>query len=309
MLVERPKSTKLVDTGDDVSKFGRADNYWHQKGFRYFFTKVRPGLTPPAHRDMMDLQARILRLYQIRGLEFGNWLSNEDRFNYVVCLYYSLYDLNKILHFNGNIGLANTLAVAFGARGRSRAVAHYEPGSEIINITRYDKDFRDPDKPGGFAASGGMGAFAHEYGHALDYFFGSRVDQHIKYRSLTYGHSIAWDFKNIWEKGGPHHLRYLAVEIVRRAVQDEKGGQSTWYRRMMKNPDTATEYYRRHNEIFARLFEQFIQYRLERIGVTNRLLSQNKYGSSSAYMRPAEFAKLVPLWEDLTSRMAAVVKK
>jgi len=308
-MQERSKSAKLQDSDNDVSKFGRADSYWHQKGFRSFFSRVRPGLTPPAHRDMMDLQARILRLFRIRGVEFGNWLTNEDRFNYIVCLYYSLYDMNKILRFGGNVGLENTLAVAFGARGRSRALAHYEPGSEIINITRYSKEFRDADKPRGFAESGGMGAFAHEYGHALDYFFGSRMDQHIKYRSLTYGHTCAWDFENIWGKGGSHHMRWLAVEIVRRAVQGEKGGQSTWYRRMLKNPATATEYYRRHNEIFARLFEQYIQYKLSRIGVTNRLLSQNKYEDSSAYMRRAEFAPLVPLWDELTARMSEVVRK
>jgi hypothetical protein len=305
MVIYPGAKAKITDTDSEVSKFGRADNFWHQKGFRTFFNKVRPGLTPPAHRDMMDLQARILKLFSIRGIEFGNWVTNEDRFNYVVCLYFSLYDLNKILHFNGNIGLANTIAVAFGARGSGRAIAHFEPGNNVINITRYDKDVRETDKPHSFATSGGMGAFAHEYGHALDYFFGSHIEQSLKYRSLTYGHTYSYEFKNVYQK---NTLRYLAVEIVRQAVQNDKAEQSPWYRRMLKNPSTSTEYFRRHNEIFARLFEQYIQYKLGKVGVTNKLLSQTKY-ESTAYMRPAEFEKIIPLFNQLTSKMADVVKK
>lgn len=305
MIIEKPKSRKLTDTDPQVSNFGRADEYWHRKGFRYYFTKVRPGLDPPSFRDMFDLQGRILRLYKIRGIEFGNWLTNEDRFNYVICLYYALYDLNKILHFNGNIGLGGTIAVAFGARGRSRAMAHFEPLNNVINITRYNKEIRDPDKPRNFAFSGGMGAFAHEYGHALDYFLGTHIEQNLHYRSLTYGHNYSFTFKNIYKPGT---LRFLAVEIVRQAVQHDKtGGQSTWYRRMMKNDRTNTEYFRRHNEIFARLFEQYIQHRLSQIGVTNQLLSQNKY-EGDAYMRRSEFKTIIPLFDQLTAKMAAIVK-
>ena len=300
------KSNKIQDTSAEISRFGRADNFWQQKGFRSYFTKVRPGLSPPPHVDMTDLQARILRLFKIRGIEFGNWLSTEDRFNYTVSLYFSLYDLNKILKFNGNVGLENTLGVAFGARGKGRAMAHYEPGSKIINITRYNKDVRETDKVYGFAETGGMGALAHEYGHALDYFFGSHIEQSTQYRSLTYGHTYAARFDNIYKPSTP--LRYLAVQIVRQAVQDSTNKPSPWYRRMLKNPATATEYYRRHNEIFARLFEQYIQYKLHRAGITNRLLSQTKY-ESTAYMKPAEFGYIIPLFDQLTAKMAAVVKK
>lgn len=301
----REKSNKITDTDGEISRMGRADNFWNQKGFRSFFNRVRPGLPVPAHKDMLDVHERIVKLFRIRGIEFGNWLSAEDRYNYVVCLYFSLYDLNKILHFNGNVGLQHTIGVAFGARGQGRAVAHFEPGTNIINITRYDKDVRDTTKPHTFATSGGMGAFAHEYGHALDYFFGSHIEQNIHYRSLTYGHTFSFRFDNIYQAGT---LRYLAVEIVRQAVQNEKGGQSAWYKRMLKNPDTATEYFRRHNEIFARLFEQYIQFKLEKSGITNKLLSQTKY-ESSAYMRGPELQKIIPLFDKLTAKMATLVKK
>jgi hypothetical protein len=42
--------------------------------------------------------------------------------------------------------------MAFGARGKARALAHYEPANKVINMTKY----------------GGAGSLAHEWGHALD---------------------------------------------------------------------------------------------------------------------------------------------
>lgn len=298
------KSLKLSDTDPEISKFGRVSEYWINKGFRVFSSRVRPGLRIPQGRSILDIQERILKLYHIKALEFGNWLTMEDRVNYVACLYFAMYDLNKILHFNGNIGF-DTVGIAFGARGSGHALAHFEPGEWIINITRYDKEVRDREKPDFFVKTGGMAALAHEYGHALDYFFGSYIEQHTEYRSLTYGRTYSFQFTNRWPVGS---LRHLAVEIVRQAVQGDKKGQSTWYRRMLANESTNTEYFRRHNEIFARLFEQYIRHKLQEIGVTNRLLSQTKY-ESSAYMKPAELKQIIPLFDQLTKKMAAIVSR
>ena len=44
------------------------------------------------------------------------------------------------------------LALAFGSRGKGRALAHYEPGRHVINLTKMS----------------GAGCLAHEWGHALD---------------------------------------------------------------------------------------------------------------------------------------------
>lgn len=50
------------------------------------------------------------------------------------------------------------LAIAFGARGKGKALAHYEPARVVINLTKLK----------------GAGSLAHEWGHAFDDFLGLR---------------------------------------------------------------------------------------------------------------------------------------
>ena len=52
-----------------------------------------------------------------------------------------------------------SLAIAFGARGKGGALAHFEPGRNVINLTKIK----------------GAGSLAHEWGHALDYFLGTSM--------------------------------------------------------------------------------------------------------------------------------------
>lgn len=51
------------------------------------------------------------------------------------------------------------LAIAFGARGKGNALAHYEPSRAVINLTKMK----------------GAGSLAHEFGHALDDMLGLRA--------------------------------------------------------------------------------------------------------------------------------------
>lgn len=51
------------------------------------------------------------------------------------------------------------LAIAFGARGKGNALAHYEPSRAVINLTKMK----------------GAGSLAHEFGHALDDMLGVRA--------------------------------------------------------------------------------------------------------------------------------------
>lgn len=52
------------------------------------------------------------------------------------------------------------LAIAFGARGKGKALAHYEPARVVINLTKMK----------------GAGSLAHEWGHAFDDFLGLRCN-------------------------------------------------------------------------------------------------------------------------------------
>ena len=101
--------------------------------------------------------------FSFRGIQFGNWVEGSKRQDDLNFAYDGLVDLAAVigvptqaLSLNGELGLA------FGARGKggdNAAMAHYEPGNVVINLTK----------------KMGAGSLAHEWWHALDNYF-SRMD-------------------------------------------------------------------------------------------------------------------------------------
>jgi hypothetical protein len=108
-----------------------------------------------------------LEAFGFRGVEFGNWAASDERQKHVNQAYDALADLADVLGIPARaISLDGTLGLAFGARGSGSAAAHYEPAKLVINITKIN----------------GPGALAHEWGHALDHYFGE-VDSPSPYSS------------------------------------------------------------------------------------------------------------------------------
>lgn len=173
----------------NVHSGSRITRYWLEERFREMWKSFRPGFSRilPKSHNPFD-QTEVIKRFQLKGLEYGNWLNQEDRYNYFLACQIALFDLQNILQFGYNIGLSKTLGIAFGARGCSSALAHFEPELFMINLTRYKeaKDLINPftkrplfgnkttyevkDKL--FEKTGGVGTLGHEYGHALDYFLG-----------------------------------------------------------------------------------------------------------------------------------------
>ena len=101
-----------------------------------------------------------LDVFDFKGGEFGNWMTEKDRQASLNFGYEALYDLAKALEIDFNdVALNNSLSIAFGARGSGSAMAHYEPLREVINLTKMK----------------GAGSLAHEWGHALDDIIGKRL--------------------------------------------------------------------------------------------------------------------------------------
>jgi hypothetical protein len=99
-----------------------------------------------------------LKDFGFRGVEFGNWVANDERQKAVNLAYEGLHDLADTLGIPAEtLSLGGQLGLAFGARGTGRAAAHYEPGKLVINLTKLS----------------GAGSLAHEWGHALDHYFGT----------------------------------------------------------------------------------------------------------------------------------------
>lgn len=91
--------------------------------------------------------------FGFRGVEFGNWCSQNDRRASMDMCYDAFKDLAYSLRIaDEDIAFGGSLALAFGARGHSAVNAHYEPLREVINLTKMN----------------GAGCTAHEWAHALD---------------------------------------------------------------------------------------------------------------------------------------------
>jgi hypothetical protein len=91
------------------------------------------------------------------GVNFGNWVKGDERQWFVNQAYDSFYDLAETLSLPPKaMSLNGMLGIAFGAQGNSGAAAHFVPGFNEINLTK----------------NTGAGALAHEWGHALDHYFG-----------------------------------------------------------------------------------------------------------------------------------------
>lgn len=89
----------------------------------------------------------------LRGIQFGNTIADSQREAALFRLAEAVSDMEEVIGVD-DFSFDKSLAVAFGARGKGRAIAHYEPSLNVINITKK-------------GLSGG--ALAHEWGHAFDF--------------------------------------------------------------------------------------------------------------------------------------------
>jgi len=268
-------NNKLVDSDEKVSFRGRAESWWSGKPI-----KSSAKYESEKYNGKLD-QFEIIKRYSLKGFEYGNWVNNNDRFDFLEATAESMAHIAKVIGTK-NVGCDGTIGVAFGARGHSGAKAHFEPGTFMINLTKEN----------------GYNSLAHEYGHALDYFFGMYVDQSKEYTSLVGGRS---EKRIITDAGGA--LRKMANDVVN-AITTDKGQISDTYKNLVSEYGDKGGYWFRRNEIFARAFEQWMQHKLAEKKIKNTFLTKNKYENGS-YMTKADFKRVLPLMDKLIREMAA----
>lgn len=130
---------------------------------------------PGAIRGDRDVtEEELCERFGLRGVQYGNWMTQKDRQEHLNAAFDGLQDIQAIIGLeepksiglprktrDGN-GQRRPLALALGARGRGgRAAAHYEPGLHVINMTK----------------TKGAGSLLHEWTHAVDHFVGAELSQ------------------------------------------------------------------------------------------------------------------------------------
>ncbi|EOK6379251.1 LPD5 domain-containing protein, partial [Escherichia coli] len=199
--------------------------------------------------------------FGFRGVQFGNYVEGPRRQADLNRAYDSLHDLadvlnvpTKALSLNGRLGLA------FGARGKGKAAAHYEPGEVAINLTK----------------GNGPGALAHEWFHSLDNYFG-RYDVSTDGKITSGGDYMteAQRARRVFKDG-----RYVDAEYpVRQEVYDAFKGviqaikNSDMPRRSALLDEVRSKpYWSTDVEMAARAFERYVQDKARMAGVENDYL-------------------------------------
>lgn len=183
-----------------------------------------------------------LDVFHFRGGEFGNWLPQGERQEVLNQGYDAFMDMASVLGISPEkLTGDGKLAIAFGARGRGRALAHFEPGLCVINITRMR----------------GAGSLGHEMTHFFDYLCGRNLGFSGYLTSHTY--QSPESFKKLME-----------------AIKGKTDNRTKFYKDAVKIDGSYSKsskgYWRSDVELLARAGAAYFKDRLEAKGIRNDYL-------------------------------------
>lgn len=211
----------------------------------------RKQLLPPQFENLVRIGDDVIGIRTItgqtfldefgfRGGEFGNWCTQKERQESLNHAYEAFKDLAKALNIDDkDIALLGELAIAFGARGQGKALAHYEPLRRVINLTKMK----------------GAGSLAHEWGHAFDYIIGETYEDTKQEMSSA---------------------RTMMGRSLMQAIRlDTRGYRSKFYADALKLDhlySSGKTYYSKPTELVARAFACYVYDKLAELGCRNDYL-------------------------------------
>lgn len=219
-----------------------------------------------------------------KGIEFGNWVTQEERQQFLNSTYDGFLDLLTIMKLDAKAGsLYGQLGIAFGSRGNSRASAHFEPDNNLIHITK----------------TKAIGSLAHEFGHAMDYF----VTKKLRLPCLL---------SEVNEKTSYYGGEYDLIEAVI-AWKNEVEKSEFFASSTLIDKDKNKAYYATNVELFARCFEQWVQVEIMNKAYNNNFLVFGTLpveGEELAiYPKEKERETLLPLMGKIVEEISKLLKK
>ncbi len=263
---------KIEDAGQLVQG-GRIDRYWREEGLS-LDPKLHVGTSKTLQSDWLHDSESALKHFNLRSIEFGNWMSQEDRANFLYGSMLSLHHLAQIFKAQDyQMGLNGKLSIALGARGKGRAAGHYEPNPHaVINITKTQ----------------GIGVLAHEWAHALDNILSFYTKSKQLYVSGGRTTRKGYD-ETIAKKGNWFEKQF---EEFFNLLYFKANGHKTDFSLSL---DGLEEYWNRRTEVFARTFEVYIRQKLALLKIQNHFLVSGIGGAGY----PSE---------DLTNRVSKIIE-
>lgn len=186
----------------------------------------------------------LLQTFRFRGVQFGESMGEKEKQRWINSIFDSLTDLSSILSLPASwLGLGG-IGIAFGARGKGGALAHYETDLRVINLTR----------------NKGASSLGHEWLHALDHRLGKSI----------YGGS-GFASSGVSRRSAPESEKMVSVfntlKQIISEITDRKN--SEYYRRsqLVQGIKGSRNYWTTRHELLARAFESFLQDKLRDAGV------------------------------------------
>ena len=196
----------------------------------------------------------LLKTAKIRGLQWGNSVTDDERKHHLEKISEAFKDLTDILELPEQMGSFNgKLGLAIGARGTGTALAHYEPKLKTINITR----------------KRGVGSLAHEWGHFFD-----NILANIKREQWRDSYaSEAWR-SVLLEPGEKKDSVFNAFsELFSAKTMGSFRDRLSKEMYELKMGMQKKIYWSSTIEVFARCFEKYVQNKLESKGKKNTYLA------------------------------------
>ena len=181
-------------------------------------------------------------VFGFRAVEFGNYVTNKERQQFLNDIYDALMDMSDVLGVSPRaLSLGGQLAIAVGARGKSSASGHYEPEKNVINLTK----------------TSGYGILAHEWLHAFDRYFSNYNPSAIYVGGVQYATSE--EYKDDMRQEVKDAFAAL-MDVIKK---------SDYYKRSMM----LGEYWSSDKELAARALQDHIIRKLNERGQKNEFLS------------------------------------
>lgn len=222
----------------------------------------------------------------MRGLQWGNSVTDEEREHHLKYAASSFKDLTEILGLPEEMGSFNgRLGLAIGARGKGTALAHYEPSTKVINLTR----------------KGGVGSLAHEWGHFFDNILSEiNMGSHADQGTRTEGEFVS---KIAGSYFGERTLKdksptcQAMLELYKAPVMDKFKTRCRTFLRENRTAFGNPDYWLSSEEMFARSFEKYVQGKLQSNGRENTYLAGVK--DHALWPSEEEVKEMTPLFDKI----------
>lgn len=237
---------------------------------------IRTGGTDLSNTKTSDIQKILQEDMQIKSLQYGNSMPDDERAAHTRWAAESFMDLSDILNIPlKQVTVNGKLGMAFGARGKMGALAHYEPDTKMINITR----------------GKGFGSFAHEWGHFLDNILSKDMQSFItvtpefKTKVVTTKEEIKHG--SIYEAKGKRYFfdtnaknpKYPFALLAKGQTEpDSKSSYAGFYNyRMTVSEPVDNELSRKANGIAKKSIEALHKNAEELGGINEKMIKEDKY--------------------------------